>query len=391
MHAVKTAIGGFAAGAALMYLTDPNRGRRRRAILRDKAGAWWRDVANEFGKAGRDLSNRAHGLPLVRESARRSSEAEAPRLEARVRSKIGRAVSHPHAIRASVEENGRVVLEGHILAAEVTGLLKAVGAAAGVNEVVNRLEAHDEPGDIASLQGGRRRRGSSELMQENWTPALRIGAGALAGLGLYGSLRTEGPASWAMAAGSAALLARAVVNKSMAGVLGMGDECIVHFDKTVHIFAPLREVFDFWSHAENFPRFMSHLKEVRDLGGNRSHWVAAGPGGVPVSWDAEITQFEPNRTIAWRSAPGSLVRTMGQVRFEDDAEGGTRLTIRMSYCPPAGIFGHIAASLFGADPKSEIDDDMVRLKSLLEIGKTRAHGETVWREQVGSMGPRPAW
>ena len=56
----------------------------------------------------------------------------------------------------------------------------------------------------------------------------------------------------------------------------------------------------------------------------------------------------------------------------------------MSYCPPAGILGHTVARLFGADPKSEIDDDMVRLKSLLEVGKTRAHGETVWRDEVGA-------
>jgi hypothetical protein len=38
--------------------------------------------------------------------------------------------------------------------------------------------------------------------------------------------------------------------------------------------------------------------------------------------------------------------------------------------------------LFGADPKSEIDEDMVRLKSLIEVGKTRAHGVQVDRESL---------
>jgi uncharacterized membrane protein len=123
---------------------------------------------------------------------------------------------------------------------------------------------------------------------------------------------------------------------------------------------------------------------VHKLGNDRSHWVAAGPGGVSASWDAETTQSEPQRLLAWRSLPGSMVRTTGSVCFEDDILGGTRITIRMSYCPPAGLLGHTVACLFGADPKSEIDDDMVRLKSLLEIGKTRAHGETVWREQINT-------
>lgn len=381
MHAVKTAIGGFIAGAGLMYLADPVRGKRRRAIARDKAGACWRDVATEVDKAARDLSNRTRGITAAVESVFSRVQADGPQLEARVRSKIGRAVSHPHAIKATAE-GGRIVLQGDILSHEVRYLLKSVRSVPGVQEVVNRLEPHDEAGGIANLQGGVTRRSIPELLQENWTPVLRMSGAALAGLGFCTAIRTRGPLSWAAAAGSAALLTRAVANQSFAGIVGMNGHCVVHFDKTVHILAPLDEVFDFWSHAENFPRFMSHLKEVRDLGNHRWHWVAEGPGGVPVSWDAEITASEPNSLLAWKSAPGSLVRTAGRVRFEDDVTGGARVTIRMSYCPPAGILGHTVARLFGADPKSEIDDDMVRLKCLLEIGKTRAHGATVWREQI---------
>ena len=96
-----------------------------------------------------------------------------------------------------------------------------------------------------------------------------------------------------------------------------------------------------------------------------------------------MTEYVPNQRLAWRSVPGSLIDTSGVVRFDEDPAGGTRLLIRMSYCPPAGMFGHAVASLFGADPKSEINDDMVRLKSLIEIGKTRAHGVRVTREEVG--------
>ena len=54
----------------------------------------------------------------------------------------------------------------------------------------------------------------------------------------------------------------------------------------------------------------------------------------------------------------------------------------MSYSPPAGVFGHALAWLFGSDPKTEMDEDLVRLKSLLEIGRTRAHGAVITREQV---------
>jgi uncharacterized membrane protein len=110
--------------------------------------------------------------------------------------------------------------------------------------------------------------------------------------------------------------------------------------------------------------------------------VAAGPGGISIHWDAEITEYQQNTLLGWRSVPGSVVKTAGTVRFNRDPEGGTRVTIRMSYSPPAGVLGHAVAYLFGADPKSEIDDDMVRLKSLLEVGKTRAHGHAVTLEEL---------
>ena len=382
MHPLKTAAAGFGAGALLMYFADPARGRRRRAVARDKAGARLRDVGREIDKAARDLSNRTQGMSAAAQALFTSPEADGPLLEARVRSRIGRAVSHPHAIHSRVEDGGRVILEGDILTPEIDYLLKTVRAVPGVRDVVNRLETHDEPDSIASLQGGVTRRHVAELQQESWTPALRVAAGLAAGAVASGSLRNRGPLRWLGTAASAALLARAITNKTFARILGVDGRPVVDFDKTVHIHAPLQEVFAFWSQPENFPRFMTHLKEVHNLGNSRFHWVAAGPGGISIPWDAEITQFEPNRLLAWRSVPGALVINTGRVRFEEDPAGGTRIGIHMSYCPPAGIFGHTVACLFASDPKSEIDDDMVRLKSLLEIGKTRAHGETVTRESL---------
>jgi uncharacterized membrane protein len=37
--------------------------------------------------------------------------------------------------------------------------------------------------------------------------------------------------------------------------------------------------------------------------------------------------------------------------------------------PPAGALGHAVAGLFGADPKHEMDEDLMRMKALLETGK----------------------
>ena len=379
----KSAVGGFLAGATFMYFADPRRGKRRRAIIRDRLIAGWHDVTNELDKAGRDIRNRSHGFASTVRSVGKGHDAEGHVLVDRVRASVGRAVSHPHAIKASAEENGRIILEGPVLRRELDYLIESVESVPGVREVNNRLEVHDEPGGISSLQGGVPRRHLPEVAQQNWTPALRVASAAAGGAAIYAGARSEGPLRWLGTAGGAALLARAIVNRPFREIFGVGDGAgAIDFEKAIHIHAPVEEVYAFWSNFENFPRFMTHLKEVRNLGEGRSHWVAAGPGGIPVSWNAVITEQRQNQLLAWSSVPGSHVRTSGLVRFDREPDGRTRITLRMSYSPPAGVFGHVVARLFGADPKHEIDEDLIRLKSLIEVGKTRAHGTPVTREEV---------
>ena len=48
------------------------------------------------------------------------------------------------------------------------------------------------------------------------------------------------------------------------------------------------------------------------------------------------------------------------------------MLVTMSYTPPAGALGHAVARLFGADPKSGLNDDLLRMKVFLETGR-RAH------------------
>ena len=98
----------------------------------------------------------------------------------------------------------------------------------------------------------------------------------------------------------------------------------------------------------------------------------------------------PNEVLAWRTEPGSPVQHAGIVRFQPNADGGTRVDIRMSYNPVIGGLGHSVALLLGADPKHAMDDDLVRLKSLIEHGKTSAHRAAVTLKDVGEETTRAA-
>ena len=53
---------GAALGAAVMYFLDPQGGRRRRAVVRDKAVSYANQVGDYADKTARDLGNRATGL-----------------------------------------------------------------------------------------------------------------------------------------------------------------------------------------------------------------------------------------------------------------------------------------------------------------------------------------
>jgi len=169
---------GLGLGTGLMFLLDPDRGKRRRALLRDKCAWAARKTGEGVGVTARDLRNRTQGLMTEVQSRFSSEPVDDSKLVDRVRSKLGRVVSHPRAIDVSAED-GSVTLSGPILTTEIPQLLSVVSRINGVDEVVNNLESHDEAGDHPALQGGRERTGErSELFQNTWSPTARFLAGA---------------------------------------------------------------------------------------------------------------------------------------------------------------------------------------------------------------------
>jgi uncharacterized membrane protein len=166
------------------------------------------------------------------------------------------------------------------------------------------------------------------------------------------------------------LFMRSATNMKLKSLLGVGrDRQPIKVQKTINIQAPVEQVFGFWTDHRNFPQFMANVREALPTENGRSHWIVAGPGGVPIEWTAEITQQIPNKLLAWKSLPGSTVRHSGVIHFEPIHEGGARVHIEMSYHPIGGVIGHALAKLFGSDPKSEMDADLLRMKTFIEKGR----------------------
>lgn len=366
-------------GAGLMYFFDPDRGNRRRSLIRDQLIGAYHDTEELIEKGGRDLRNRAVGLAAEAKRMARREQVPDEVLVERVRSELGWAMANAGAIEVS-SRNGWVTLRGPALASEVENLLQRAGRVPGVQGVDNQLEVHDSPGDIPGLQANRQRWAERRArMEANWAPGPRLlGLAAGSFLLMSGLIRRGGPGAM-MSLSGLGLVTRSLANKPARHLVGLTDQPgAVTVHKGIVINAPVEEVFAFWRNFENFPQFMANVVEVTDLGDSRSRWVVKGPAGVPVSWVATMTRFEPNRLIEWRSEPGSTVQQAGSVHFQSRPEGGTQLDIQLDYTPPAGAIGHSVASLFGRNPKQQMDQDLARLKSLIEQGETTAEGAKVY-------------
>ncbi|HUQ24397.1 MAG TPA: SRPBCC family protein [Burkholderiales bacterium] len=342
-----------AIGAVAMYFLDPHSGKRRRARTRDKMARAGR-ILNHAGRAtARDATQRVSGL--IAGTRRLLSHEEVPDevLVDRVRAALGRAVSQPDAIDVFVN-GGHVSLSGLVLEHEAQLLLRCVRAVGGVRAVSDELTLREESSDIPSRRS-------------YVSPAVRLATGAVGAGLLISATRAGGGWRALLGVAGGALLARSATNLDLATLAGFGEHAIT-VQKTLNIDAPPADVFRFWNDCENFPRFMSHMRDARPVDERRSRWTVAGPAGVPVHWTAEVVRVEPGELIEWCCNRDSDVWHRGRVMFADNGHGGTRVQVEMSYVPPAGAFGHAVASLFGADPKSEMDADLMRMKSMIESG-----------------------
>jgi uncharacterized membrane protein len=379
-----TLFGGFGAGALAMYFADPNRGKRRRATLRDAFVHSGHDIRKFAQRFGRDVEHRAEGaVAETRRLFEDDDDVSDSVLEQRIRTAVGRAVSHPHAVELNCT-GGSVFLGGWVLADEVTELTGAVRAVRGVRELSTFLNTTDHPQHISALQGGGRRRRLPDFLQQSWSPTSRVLAGfAGAGLIAYGATHRK-LIGKALGVNGAILLARSILNTPLKGMIGADETTGLHIQKTACINATAADLYEFWKKPENYPKVFAHVKQITPEQNGIFLWHVSGPAGIPLSWRGRIARLVPEKRIEWWSLPDSIIENHGVIHLEAQKDGRTRVHIEMSYNPPAGLIGHAVAALLGLDPKSALNQDMVQLKSLFEQGKTRVGGHEVTKSELKS-------
>jgi osmotically-inducible protein OsmY len=144
MKALMTLATGFAVGAFAMYMFDPEEGRRRRALVRDKAASAGHDAERLARGASRHAANQLRGAAAEAQSHMRNAPVSDSQLHERIRSQLGRLVDQPGTLQVKVD-NGHVTLSGSAKPGEIQSLLAAVSAMQGVEGVDNRLSAGTQP------------------------------------------------------------------------------------------------------------------------------------------------------------------------------------------------------------------------------------------------------
>ena len=148
----KAALMGVGVGAALMYFLDPDRGKRRRALVRDKVEAAGNKAELYAEKMGRDIRNRAYGMVEETKALFKQEDVTDDVLVDRVRAKLGRYAIDMGAVDVRAND-GTVTLTGTVPAAELATVLRATKYVRGVKAVDNQLTVQSETANEPSSPG----------------------------------------------------------------------------------------------------------------------------------------------------------------------------------------------------------------------------------------------
>ncbi|MFA7388513.1 MAG: SRPBCC family protein [Thiohalobacteraceae bacterium] len=154
-------------------------------------------------------------------------------------------------------------------------------------------------------------------------------------------------------------------------------------EKSVEVNCPVRTAYNQWTQFEDFPQFMSGVKEVKQLDDTHVHWRAE-VFGKDKEWDAEIVEQVPDHRIQWRSMSPDTPNA-GEVRFEPLSSDSTRVRLIMDY-EPEGTLENIGDALGVMDRRvqSTVED----FKQFIE---NRSHETGAWRGEVhGGEKTRPS-
>jgi uncharacterized membrane protein len=199
-----------------------------------------------------------------------------------------------------------------------------------------------------------------------WSPRSRAVAGVVGFAALALGLKTRGVFRQLAWFTGISLGLRAWINKDLTQFIGTLISPTIRLNGEVIVNAPPSEVSGFWSRLENYPRFMSFVRQVEVNRFGNLEWTITGPAGVPMHWETYVQSWAPSGVIAWATVPGSPVFNLGRVAIQSVDFERSRVRVELVYAMRAGGLGYAAARAMGFDPRERFDDNLAEMKALIE-------------------------
>ena len=141
----------------------------------------------------------------------------------------------------------------------------------------------------------------------------------------------------------------------------------------IEIDLPVRTVYDQWTQFEDFPLFMAHIVDVRQLDDTHNEWKAK-IYGIKREWRAEITEQTPDQRVAWTSTDGT--KHAGVVTFHALSDDRTKVVLQMEM-DSEGFLEKVAD--WGGYVSDRSKKDLERFKDFVE---SRGKATGAWRGTV---------
>jgi uncharacterized membrane protein len=127
--------------------------------------------------------------------------------------------------------------------------------------------------------------------------------------------------------------------------------------------APVHQVYSLFTHFNDFPKFMSFVKEVTYHDDQSSHWVAEVVGRH--EWDAVNEGWIADQQVGWHSISG--LSNFGKVTFVPTSSEQTKIDVSISYNPPAGILGEVGERLGGGSHfENALQSDLTHFAQMVD-------------------------
>jgi len=361
---ISTLLRGVILGAAATYFFDPDRGKARQAMARDKLNHYLRKGQHRAEGKKKHLSHLWEGVKSeIRRGWHAHDKVTDEILEARVRSVIGRCLCHPHNLQVQARD-GEITLRGEIIREEFDPLLYSVAETPGVLKVRDELLVH-EGDDIPYVPPHHPGRGGSKLL-----------CAALGG-GLLGkSLRKRGVMRAAYSGLGLVLLSKMKTEKTPEVVTNYERAAsLLNISARVSIARPLQEVFAFSSTFENFPHFVPGVYAVLSDGDGAARWTTKGPLGGVEEWTSSTTVVEPGRCIAWCSdtvfsLPHEVVLT-----FKGLSRGNTEVDVQVFVVPRRTTVSALEMERLRGFLLNALEETLLIYRQILEGGQIK-EGQT---------------